>query len=260
MNYQVALSFSGEDRAFVRRIVERIKQLGVSVFYDQDEQANLWGQNLQEFFVDLFLHKAQFCLMIISESYKEKIWPNLERQAAFARAMKQQSIYLLPVRLDDTELPGLLPTISYIDGRVHTPEEIASLVLEILHREKGNIPGYRLRHPGSHPSENPVASSLFAEIVQYWPAKEPHYFDGSLQYDIDFLLEVYSEETPLAPRIPYQELANWISQINSRIQTPSIVRLLDGIFSFDDSNPQERELREAGFVARRGKNVGDQSE
>jgi hypothetical protein len=31
----------------------------------------------------------------------------------------------LPVRFDDTELPGLLPTVDYVDARSATAEEVA---------------------------------------------------------------------------------------------------------------------------------------
>lgn len=45
------------------------------------------------------------------------MWINVERKAALARAAAQRSAYILPVRLDDTELPGLLPTVIYVDAR-----------------------------------------------------------------------------------------------------------------------------------------------
>ena len=36
--------------------------------------------------------------------------------------------YLIPVRLDDTEVPGVLSTIGYLDGRRHSVSEIAALI------------------------------------------------------------------------------------------------------------------------------------
>ncbi|MBK9662189.1 MAG: TIR domain-containing protein [Nitrosomonas sp.] len=67
-------------------------------------------------------------LMFISLNYKKKYWTNHERQAAQSRAFEEKSEYILPARFDDTEIPGLLPTIQCIDLRIHTPEELALLV------------------------------------------------------------------------------------------------------------------------------------
>jgi hypothetical protein len=38
----------------------------------------------------------------------------------------------LPVRFDDTEIPGLAPTIGYLDARVLTPSKLAELIRQKL--------------------------------------------------------------------------------------------------------------------------------
>jgi hypothetical protein len=42
--YDVALSFAGEQRSFVQSLAYMLKAHGVRVFYDNDEQSNLWGK------------------------------------------------------------------------------------------------------------------------------------------------------------------------------------------------------------------------
>jgi hypothetical protein len=42
-DYDVALSFVGEDRAYVEVVSRALTTAGVSVFYDKLEEANLWG-------------------------------------------------------------------------------------------------------------------------------------------------------------------------------------------------------------------------
>jgi len=44
--YHVALSFAGEDRAYVERVATQLVSEGVTVFYDKFEEATLWGKNL----------------------------------------------------------------------------------------------------------------------------------------------------------------------------------------------------------------------
>jgi hypothetical protein len=44
--YDVALSFAGEDRQYVSDIADRLRNNGIRVFYDLYEQATLWGKDL----------------------------------------------------------------------------------------------------------------------------------------------------------------------------------------------------------------------
>lgn len=43
-DYDVAFSFAGEDRQIVESLAVRLKQQNVSVFYDRDKQALMWGE------------------------------------------------------------------------------------------------------------------------------------------------------------------------------------------------------------------------
>ena len=45
--------------------------------------------------------------MFLSKYYAAKLWTNLERQASQARAFRENTEYIMPVRLDETVLPGL---------------------------------------------------------------------------------------------------------------------------------------------------------
>ncbi len=48
--------------------------------------------------------------MFLSRNYAAKLWTNHEREAAQARAFRENEEYILPIRLDDTEIPGILQT------------------------------------------------------------------------------------------------------------------------------------------------------
>jgi hypothetical protein len=48
-DYDVAVSFASEDRVYVEAVVRRLKQHGITVFYDEDELATMWGENLVDF-------------------------------------------------------------------------------------------------------------------------------------------------------------------------------------------------------------------
>jgi hypothetical protein len=130
--YDVALSFAGEDRDYVQQVAEALREKGVRVFYDKYEQAALWGKDLYAFLGDVYQRKARLCLMFVSSSYALKAWTSHERKAAQARALIEATEYILPVRLDDSEVPGLNSTVGYVAAKEYTPESLAALVSEKL--------------------------------------------------------------------------------------------------------------------------------
>jgi hypothetical protein len=70
--------------------------------------------------------------MFISKHYAQKLWTNHERKSAQARAFTESREYILPARFDDTEVPGLLPTVGYVDLTKLTPTELAELIVQKL--------------------------------------------------------------------------------------------------------------------------------
>src|SRR5262249_28681854 len=132
--YDVAISFAGEDRSYAEQIAEMLRSSQVRVFYDMYEQATLWGKDLYAHLNDVYGKKARYCIVLLSSHYARKLWTNHERQSAQARAFQQQEEYILPVKLDDTSIPGIHPTTGYIDLRQITVERLVELLLEKLNK------------------------------------------------------------------------------------------------------------------------------
>jgi hypothetical protein len=130
--FDVCLSFAGEDRAYVARVARALNRLGVRVFYDDDEKVALWGKDLYEHLNWVYTKAARFCVLFASQHYAAKVWTNHERRAAQARALEENREYILPVRFDDTEIPGLNKTVTYIDLRRIGSSELASLIRKKL--------------------------------------------------------------------------------------------------------------------------------
>ncbi|MFD4676817.1 toll/interleukin-1 receptor domain-containing protein [Lentzea sp. NPDC058450] len=128
--YDVCLSFAGEDRPYVDQVARHLTELGVSRFYDTDEQADLWGKNLVEHLDQIYRHDSRFCVMFISEHYARKMWTKHERQAAFDRALVSDTEYVLPVRFDDTEIPALRVGTGYLDISNRSPRELAEMIAQ----------------------------------------------------------------------------------------------------------------------------------
>jgi hypothetical protein len=70
--------------------------------------------------------------MFVSREYQARKWTSHEARSAQARALEAKGKeYILPIRIDETELEGLLPTIGYvpIDTGI---ERIADILLAKL--------------------------------------------------------------------------------------------------------------------------------
>ncbi len=135
IKFDVALSFAGEQRVYVEQVATFIGNTGLSIFYDNFHESHLWGKDLTIYLHDVYSKKSKFCIMFISKEYVEKSWPSREREAALQKQVKAKGEYILPVRFDDTEIPGLPSSISYLDARNKSPKEIAEKFLEKYHQE-----------------------------------------------------------------------------------------------------------------------------
>jgi len=127
--YDVCLSFAGEQRAFVERVATALRKKGARVFFDEYETAELWGKDLYAHLDEVYRHLARYCILFASKAYAAKVWTNHERRSAQARALKTNREYILPARFDNTPIPGLPDTVNYIDLRQITPKKLAELTL-----------------------------------------------------------------------------------------------------------------------------------
>jgi hypothetical protein len=130
--YDLAVSYAGEDRPVADEIARKLKRMGYKLFYDGFERAKLIGEDLTSILGEIYANGSRYCLILISKEYVTKPWTNHERQFALSRALKERRAYILPLKLDDTDLPGLSPTIGYLDLRNSTVPELCSLLAQKL--------------------------------------------------------------------------------------------------------------------------------
>jgi TIR domain len=156
--YDVCLSFAGEDRDYVEKVARELRAHGVRVFYDRYEVAELWGKDLYEHLTYVYSNAARYCVLFVSRHYAEKVWTNHERRSAQERAMTEHHEYILPARFDDTEVPGLRSTVGFVDLQVLTPEELVELIEQKL--------GPRQRIAFIPPELDRLHAALGAESVE----------------------------------------------------------------------------------------------
>lgn len=137
--FDVALSYASEDFHFVDTVAKCLQKNGIRLFYDSNFKTRLWGKNLYTHLNEIYGKKSRFCVMFISSHYKNKLWTNHEREIAQEKAFREHQTYILPYRFDQTEIPGLLSTVAYLDNM--SPSLLCKAIIAKVHDQpfKGNI-------------------------------------------------------------------------------------------------------------------------
>ena len=175
--YEVALSFAGEQRAYVEEVARHLGARGVAVFYDDFEKARLWGQHLSEAFHKAFEQQADFVVMFISRAYVEKPWPRHERRSALSRMVREKRGYILPVRFDATPVDGLPDDVGYVRADERTPAELAALIAE--------KPGIRAFDGKASSVPPPRTTSATGEVIFDYSSHDGRYVIGSGELEFE---------------------------------------------------------------------------
>lgn len=186
--YDVALSFAGEDRAVAEDLAASLMEEGVRVFYDAHEKAELWGKDLYQYLQSVYRDKAAYCVIFVSEAYGAKLWTRHELKQAQARAFRENREYLLPLRLDDSEIPGINATVGYIDLRSHDIETVAKLICRKLFGE-----AFDNAVPGELGWDGDRVEFRGHTVASFWPAKL-NQTQSQLKYVVELARVRYGDE------------------------------------------------------------------
>jgi hypothetical protein len=140
--YQIALSFAGEDRPYAARVAAVLRDAKVRVFFDEFERLRLLGKDLAVELRNIY-SRSRYVVVFVSAHYRDKQWPRYEIRSALSLEVERGPGSLIQARLDDTELPELLPTTGYQDLQHVEPEEFARLLIEKLGRRAVRRPRRR---------------------------------------------------------------------------------------------------------------------
>jgi len=102
--FDVAISFAGENRALATMIAERLRYLDFNVFYDRFYEANFLGDACSSQFERIFGEQSHFVVCLLDTNYRDKIWPTFERESFMGRVGEKK---VIPIYLDDTIFAGI---------------------------------------------------------------------------------------------------------------------------------------------------------
>src|SRR5262245_4438146 len=100
--FDVYISYSPEDGAFVYMLAERLRREGFSVFYDESEfeiGATGWGARFN------LIKKSRHLLFVLSPDYNQAKWLLREVEIAVNIILEENIGKVVPILRRDAEIP-----------------------------------------------------------------------------------------------------------------------------------------------------------
>jgi hypothetical protein len=128
--------------AELRRTLPRDK-----IFYDRYLESEIMGPNMSARLQRIYHDESDLIVVFISAEYQTKEWCGLEWRAVQDIIKKRKHEDILPMRFDDTDVPGLFSIDGYVELRDRDPENVADLILERLElkRQKRRATGAEVK-------------------------------------------------------------------------------------------------------------------
>lgn len=132
--YDVALSFPGESRVFVKEVANELilRRSKNSIFYDNNFKAQLARPELDSVLQSIYRKQSTLNVVFLSGNYQKKKWCGLEWRVIKEILFDQDMKRIMYIKMDDGGVDGVLKTDGYIDGNDHSPKEVAEFILERL--------------------------------------------------------------------------------------------------------------------------------
>ena len=113
--FDIALSFAGENRDLARMIAQQLQDLDCNVFFDEVYEVNYLGKALRKQLTAIFADMSRFVVPLLDANHAEKIWPTFERETFAPRVLDEA---VIPVFLDETVFAGIPVDILGISFKV----------------------------------------------------------------------------------------------------------------------------------------------
>jgi len=132
--FQIALSFPGETRHRVEKIAEILSASvpKTAILYDKWLRAELARPGLDVYLTSLYRIDSLLLVFFLCEDYAHKEWCGLEWRIARDLIKQKQEHRLMPLRLDDAQIPGFHSIDGYLDIRNLSDTEVAEAILKRL--------------------------------------------------------------------------------------------------------------------------------
>lgn len=76
--YDLALSFAGEDRGYAKRLCDHLEEYGLAVFYDEAEKARILADDVEAILGPIYQKECRYVVAVMGEQYGVKRWTLFE--------------------------------------------------------------------------------------------------------------------------------------------------------------------------------------
>lgn len=126
------ISHSTRDKPFVRKLAADLVANGVKVWLD--EQQILVGDSIPEKIAQ-GLAESDFFLIVVSANSVNSQWVKKELNNAIVQEIERRKVTVLPIKLDDVEMPGTIREKLYADFSRSYEDGLEKLLQSIRARE-----------------------------------------------------------------------------------------------------------------------------
>lgn len=127
---KVFLSYAHADSSIVRQVANRLTEAGIRIWWDADnlKPGNVWMQE-----IEWQLSAADFIVFFISSSSVKGGWTQQEVQIALHQQLSGEGgAVMLPVLLEDAEVPPLLRQVQWVDLRDRKIEKAVKQIVDAI--------------------------------------------------------------------------------------------------------------------------------
>jgi len=122
---KVFISYSHKDKKFVNQLTQRLKEQNIDVLLDSKEISI--GTNIAERIRES-ISKVDFFILILSKNSADSKWVNYELSATMLNEISRQETIILPVLIEDCQIPFSLQDRLYADFRFSFDKGFNSLI------------------------------------------------------------------------------------------------------------------------------------
>ena len=225
---RVFISHSSKDKVFVRRLASDLEERKLGVWIDERELAV--GDSIASG-IESGLRDSDYLIAVLSEHSVASRWVKAELNAAMMKQLSEGGTVVLPVLIDDCEIPPLLRDRVYADFRSDYDAGLAAL-LGVLEQESESAATL------SQPEPRGASLSARARIA---PAPQPA---GTGAEEIIANLELAELRRRISRRLERHEIAAiWYDTLEQSMEEDMVGRTqLDCVVSLLDRAKKRRLL------------------
>ena len=172
-SYDVFLSHSSEDKAIVRKLAQRLKDDGLSVWFDEwvIKPGEMIGKKIDE-----GLESSRVLLLCMSKHYFASEWSSMESGSFRFRDPTNKEGRFIPLRLDKTELPFALRQFAYVEWGRKPDDSVYQRLLESIRPPQAEPRNARrsssiAQSDRSHPLPWPYGRRAQRGLQSRWPPR-----------------------------------------------------------------------------------------